>query len=134
MTASFTPAYWPAATGSSSSIISIPVPFELPQGFAATTGHIYRHGHMRLATGADELMAHQAAEMLDNTAYSTLVRLSRVITLTDQPDFSPDDVGNLFMPDLTYLIELYNDINPPAYGMSVLGETLAILWKRSTRR
>ena len=104
------------------------IPFELPQGLAAETGKVYRHGHMRLATGADEWEAQQAAEMLANDAYGILMRLSRVITLSDRPRLSPDDIGQLFMPDIHYLIDLYNTLNPPDCRLSLLGEFQAIPW------
>lgn len=101
------------------------IPLELPQGLELT-GKISRRGQMRLATGADELAGHQAAERMDSAAYGVLVRLSRVIALSDRPSLSPDDLGELFMPDLTYLIDFYNDINPPDCELSLLGEFRAI--------
>jgi hypothetical protein len=102
-----------------------PIPFELPQGLEAD-GRVYRQGSMRLATGADELRAHKAAQALDNTAYGVLLRLARVVTLTARPALTADDMGELFMPDLNYLIELYNDINPPRCRLTLLGELPAI--------
>ncbi|MCG8368127.1 MAG: hypothetical protein MJA27_32935, partial [Pseudanabaenales cyanobacterium] len=68
-----------------------------------------------------------------------------VISFTDQPclspaspdhpdTLSPDDLGNLFMPDLHYLIERYNTINPPDYELSLVGESQAIPWKTFIRR
>ncbi|MCG8367217.1 MAG: hypothetical protein MJA27_28250, partial [Pseudanabaenales cyanobacterium] len=124
MTIPFTTTRFPSDMGSSRSAITTNVPFELPQGLETATGQVCRQGQMRLATGADELAAQRAAQMMDNDAYGVLVRLSRVISFTDQPclspaspdhpdTLSPDDLGNLFMPDLHYLIERYNTINPP---------------------
>lgn len=113
------------------------IPFELPQGLQTQTGQVYRQGQMRLATGADELIAHRAVQVVENLAYGVLVRLSRVVTMVDwhgQNPLSPDDLGNAFMPDLKYLLELYNALNPPDYGLSLLGETRAIPWNCSIRR
>lgn len=92
------------------------------------------HGQMRLATGADELAAQRAAQLLEHDAYGILVRLARVVSFADYPNLSPDDMGDLFMPDITYLIDLYNDLNPPDYGLSLLGEPQAIPWHSFTRR
>ncbi|NER79383.1 MAG: hypothetical protein F6K42_07325 [Leptolyngbya sp. SIO1D8] len=115
------------------------VPFELPQGLQTETGQVYRYGQMRLATGADELAAQRAAQVMDSSAYGILVRLARVVTIAGWPGakpanvdphnsqpLSPDDLGNSFMPDLKHLLELYNALNPPDYGLSLLGETQAI--------
>ena len=115
------------------------IPFELPQGLIKEPGQCYRQGWMRPATGEDELMAQQGAMMTDNFAFGILVRLSRVIALAPQPDLdpvslSPEDIGNLFMPDLRYLLELYNSINPPDYGLSLVGESRAIPWNSYIRR
>lgn len=99
--------------------------FELPQGFAKD-GQVYRQGHMRLATGKDEWVAQQNMQTSDNDAYSVLIRLSRVTSFTDYPHLCPDDMGHLFMPDLSYLLELYNTLNPPECGLSLLGEGQAI--------
>lgn len=110
------------------------LPFELPQGWVNETGKVSRHGQMRLATGADEWVAQQAAQVMANDAYGILMRLSRVIVLSDRPPLSPDDMGTLFMPDIHYLIDLYNDLNPPDYRLSLLGEFQAIPWHSSPRR
>lgn len=107
------------------------IPFELPEGLHLDANNVARQGEMRLATTEDEQVAQHAAHMMDNQAYGILVRLARVITLTGRSrteSLSPDDLGKLFMPDLTYLIELYNDINPPEYGLSLVGEPRAIPW------
>ncbi|MEM6254102.1 MAG: hypothetical protein AAF821_14385 [Cyanobacteria bacterium P01_D01_bin.156] len=112
---------------------STQVPLELPQGFTTET-EAYRQGHMRLATGADELAAHHGSQMMDSDAYGILLRLSRVTQLQGHPQLSADDVGHLFMADVHYLIELYNDINPSDYRLSLMGELLAIPWNSCTKR
>ncbi|MBD0270261.1 MAG: hypothetical protein ICV77_18470, partial [Cyanobacteria bacterium Co-bin8] len=107
--------------------VAVPqIPFELPQGLAAEVGQVYRQGHMRLATGEDELLSQQSAQLLDSSAYGILVRLSRVIVLTGCPALTADDLGNLFMPDIHYLIETYNALNSPEYRLSLSGESRAI--------
>ena len=116
------------------SILANQVSFELPQGLATTTGPVYRQGKMRLATGEDELMAQQAVQMLENNAYGVLVRLSRVASFDGHPPLTADDIGNLFMPDLTYLLNLYNALNPPHCELSVLGEPVAIPQTNCPRR
>lgn len=115
--------------GVSEDIAITAIPFELPQGLQTETGQVCRQGQMRLATGADELIAQRAVQVIENQAYGVLVRLSRVVTMTGWPGpnvLSPDDLGNSFMPDLKYLLELYNALNPPDYGLSLLGEIQAI--------
>ena len=89
---------------------------------------------MRLATGKDEWIAQQNIQASKNDAYGLLMRLSQVTSFTDYPVLCPDDIGHLFMPDLTHLLDLYNTLNPPEYELSMLGEPQAIPGNSSVRR
>ena len=101
------------------------ISFELPQGFSKA-GQVYRQGQMRLATGEDEWVAQQRIQTAENDPHSILVRLSRVTSFTDYPPLCPEDIGHLFMPDLNYLLGLYNTLNPPECELSLSGEAQAI--------
>lgn len=77
---------------------------------------------MRLTTGKDELDL-QEDRILDNPAYGVLVMLSRVILrLGSISSLTPELLEGLFLPDLNYLQEYYNLINPPEGAISLLGE------------
>jgi len=86
--------------------------FLLPRGLMDANGAVHRHGVMRLATARDELVAQKHRHVQVYPEYLTLVLLSRVITqLGALETVSPEDLENLFSPDLAYLRELYSRIN-----------------------
>ena len=86
--------------------------FILPKGLVDDAGTIHRRGKMRLATAKDEIALEKDGRSHDNTAYGTLILLSRVITaLGDLTTITPEQLENLFTLDLAYLREFYNRIN-----------------------
>jgi len=86
--------------------------FTLPRGLVDSNGVVHRHGVMRLATARDELVAHKHRHVQAYPEYLMLVLLSQVITQIGSLDsVSPEDLENLFTPDLAYLREFYNRVN-----------------------
>lgn len=86
--------------------------FLLPRGLVDRSGVTHRHGVMRLATARDELVARKHRHVQAYPDYLLLVLLAQVITqLGTLETVAPEDLENLFTPDLAYLRELYNRIN-----------------------
>ena len=54
--------------------------FELPRGYVDQNGEVHRHGVMRLATAADEIMPLRDPRVQQNPGYLTVILLSRVVT------------------------------------------------------
>lgn len=95
----------------------------LPIGLVDANGIIHQEGLIRLTTGEDELYLQKDSRILDNPAYGLLVILSRVIlSIGNIPTLTPEILEGLFLPDLNYLQEVYNQINPPEAALSLSGE------------
>lgn len=86
--------------------------FTLPKGLMDADGGIHSQGVMRLATARDEVALQKNHKAQQGQAYSVLVRLSQVITrLGSVSAVTPELLENLFVLDLAYLREFYNQIN-----------------------
>lgn len=86
--------------------------FELPQGYVADDGTCHQKGTMRLATAADEILPLKDPRVQSNSAYLTVILLSRVVTkLGTLDDVTPPVIENLFVSDLAYLQDLYERVN-----------------------
>jgi hypothetical protein len=86
--------------------------FTLPRGLLDAEGTLHRHGVMRLATAADEILPLRDPRVQGNAAYLIVILLSRVIVrLGDLETITPKTVEGLFAADLAYLQELYNELN-----------------------
>lgn len=86
--------------------------FTLPMGYVDENGTLARHGVMRLATAADEILPLRDARVKGNPSYLTVILLSRVITSLEGVDpVTPKVIESLFAADLAYLQRLYNEIN-----------------------
>ncbi|MBD3922436.1 phage tail assembly protein [Paenibacillus sp. PR3] len=86
--------------------------FTLPRGYVDKHGNLHKHGTMRLATAADEILPLRDPRVQQNAAYLTIILLSRVITkLGDLPVINPGVIEGLFSSDLAYLQQLYARIN-----------------------
>ncbi|MBD1909753.1 MULTISPECIES: hypothetical protein [unclassified Leptolyngbya] len=86
--------------------------FVLPKGYLDGEGNLHRHGLMRLATAADEVMPLRDPRVKANPAYATVIILSRVITqLGVLEDVTPVVIEGLFACDLNYLYQFYRQIN-----------------------
>src|SRR6185312_4220299 len=88
------------------------IDFELPKGYADEQGTLPRHGVMRLATAADEILPLRDPRVQQNQAYLAIIVLARVITkLGDVPTIDTRVVEGLYASDLDYLQRLYERVN-----------------------
>jgi len=86
--------------------------FTLPQGYVDDDGDVHKEGRMRLATAADEIQPLNNPKVQENSSYLTVVLLSRVVTqLGTVSEVTPEVIGSLFVQDLTYLQEMYENVN-----------------------
>lgn len=86
--------------------------FTLPKGYLDSEGNLHRKGKMRLATAMDEIAPMRDPRVKTNSAYATVIILSRVITcLGALTEISPTTIEDLFAQDLNYLQILYRQIN-----------------------
>jgi len=86
--------------------------FTLPKGYIDEDGNLHREGVMRLATAADEILPLKDPRVQQNSAYLTVILLSRVIAkLGTLPDVNPRVVEEFFASDISYLQEFYRRIN-----------------------
>jgi hypothetical protein len=107
------------------------VDFELPKGYLDDAGTLHRHGVMRLATAADEILPLRDPRVQQNEAYLAVIVLARVIVrLGTLPDIHTGVIEGLYASDLAYLQRLYESLNAeddidaqaPSPRMVVLGE------------
>lgn len=95
--------------------------FELPRGYVDQNGEVHRHGVMRLATAADEIMPLRDPRVQQNPGYLTVILLSRVVTkLGTLQAINNRVIENLFTIDMAFLQDLYQRINMqdvPAYNV-----------------
>lgn len=88
------------------------VEFELPKGYVDEAGTLHRHGTMRLATAADEILPLRDPRVQQNEAYLAVIVLARVITrLGSLPDVHTGVIEGLYASDLAYLQRLYEKLN-----------------------
>ena len=93
-------------------MIQTEYPFTLPKGFVDQDGNIHKEGTMRLATAADEILPLKDPRVMKNQAYLIMILLSRVLTrLGDITQINPGIVEKLFVEDLKFLENMYNEIN-----------------------
>ncbi|ALO92075.1 Secreted protein [Streptomyces hygroscopicus subsp. limoneus] len=86
--------------------------FELPRGYVDGSGTVHRDGVMRLATARDELVPLRDDRVRENSAYLSVVLISRVIVrLGTIEDVHPGVVEDLFASDLAFLQDFYRRIN-----------------------
>ena len=88
------------------------IEFELPKGYLDETGTLHRHGTMRLATAADEILPLRDPRVQQNEAYFVVIVLARVITrLGSLADIHTGVIEGLYASDLAYLQRLYEKLN-----------------------
>lgn len=86
--------------------------FLLPKGYVDAAGTAHRHGSMRLATAADEILPQKDPRVQGNPAYLVLILLARVVVrLGDLDAINPKVIEGMFAADLAYLQDFYNRIN-----------------------
>jgi hypothetical protein len=88
--------------------------FTLPFGYVDRDGTLHRDGVMRLCTAHDEIDALRDARVRANSAYLSILLLSRVVTCLGALDeVTPDIVEGLFSADFVFLQDLFvrcNDV------------------------
>jgi len=88
------------------------VEFTLPRGYLDGDCVLHRHGVMRLATAADEILPLRDPRVQQNPAYLAIIVLARVIVkLGTLTDLDTKTIEGLFAADLDYLQRLYERIN-----------------------
>jgi len=88
------------------------IEFELPKGFVDEAGALHRHGTMRLATAADEILPLRDPRVQQNEAYLAVIVLARVITrLGSLADVHTGVIEGLYASDFAYLQQLYERFN-----------------------
>ena len=86
--------------------------FILPLGYRDADGTLHKHGVMRLATAADEILPMKDHRVQANPAYLPVIVLSRVIVRLGNLDMvNTKVIEDLFTPDFAYLQKFYNGIN-----------------------
>ncbi len=88
------------------------IDFDLPKGYVDESGTLHRHGVMRLATAADEILPLRDPRVQQNEAYLTVIVLARVIVrLGSLKDIHPGTIEGLYASDHAYLQRLYDKFN-----------------------
>ncbi|MDR1364868.1 MAG: phage tail assembly protein [Oscillospiraceae bacterium] len=88
------------------------VEFELPKGYVDENGQVHKHGIMRLANAADEILPLNDARVKMNPGYLSVLLLERVILkLGTLPKVDSQIIENLFTADMAFLQDLYQKIN-----------------------
>jgi hypothetical protein len=108
------------------------IEFDLPKGYLDETGVLHRHGVMRLATAADEILPLRDPRVQANEAYLTVIVLARVILqLGSLATVHTGTIEGLYASDLAYLQRLYEKFNAAddqdpvaARASSLTGEAL----------
>lgn len=86
--------------------------FTLPKGYVDDDGVLHRHGAMRLARAADEILPLADLRVEKNPAYLLILLLSRVVVSLGQVrQITPKTIEELFSEDLFYLQTFFNEIN-----------------------
>ena len=97
------------------------IDFELPKGYADEQGTLHRHGVMRLATAADEILPLRDPRVRENEAYLTVVLLGRVVTrLGTLQQVTNGVIEGLFASDLAFLQDLYRRVNQEGHTQAAV--------------
>ncbi len=88
------------------------VEFELPKGYIDKNGEVHKHGIMKLANAADEIVPLNDPRVKMNPGYLSILLLERVITqLGKLKKVDAHVIESLFTADMAYLQDLYQKIN-----------------------
>ena len=103
------------------------VEFTLPKGYLDSNGDLHRHGVMRLATAADEILPLRDPRVQQNQAYLAVIVLARVITrLGEVTNIDTKVIEGLYASDLDYLQRLYERLNGSDQVEAAIGGTDAV--------
>ena len=90
--------------------------FVLPRGYLDAEGTVHREGVMRLATALDEVEPLQDPRLSANSAYLSILLLSRVVTrLGTISPVTQTVIQGLFASDFAYLQDVYLRLNEGAH-------------------
>jgi hypothetical protein len=88
------------------------IDFTLPKGFVDASGVLHRHGVMRLATAADEIIPLRDPRVQQNEAYLIVIVLARVLSrLGTLSVIDTSVIEAMYASDLAYLQQLYERLN-----------------------
>jgi hypothetical protein len=97
------------------------IDFELPKGYVDDEGTLHRHGVMRLATAADEILPLRDPRVQQNEAYLIVIVLARVIVrLGSLKDIHTGVIEGLYASDMAFLQRLYEKLNAGDDGEAVV--------------
>ena len=86
--------------------------FDLPKGYVDKNGEVHKHGVMRLANAADEIIPLNDPRVKMNPGYISILLLERVILkLGKLKRVDAHVIESLFTADMAYLQDLYQKIN-----------------------
>jgi hypothetical protein len=92
--------------------------FVLPRGYIDAEGNVHRDGIMRLATALDEVEPLQDPRISLNSAYLSILLLSRVVTrLGNISPVTQTVIQGLFASDFAYMQEVYLRLNEGAHDV-----------------
>ena len=101
------------------------VEFTLPKGYLDANGTLHKHGVMRLATAADEILPLRDPRVQANQAYVAIIVLARVITkLGDVPTIDTRVIEGLYASDLNFLQRMYERLNGDDAEAAVAGPAI----------
>jgi hypothetical protein len=93
-------------------------PFELPVGYQDANGTLHKQGVMRRAHNIDEIEPLGDPRVQQNQAFLVILLMARVITkLGDITEITPEMIGKLYPQDMSYLQDLYRQINEAPTGV-----------------
>ena len=88
------------------------IEFVLPKGYVDEKGEVHKHGKMRLANAADEIVPLNDRRVKMNPGYLSILLLERVITqLGTLEKVDAHVIESLFTADMAYLQDLYQKFN-----------------------
>lgn len=86
--------------------------FTLPKGYRSSSGELWKHGAMRLATAKDEMEAMNHPKAKAMSEYVTIVLLSKVIIrLENEITITPEMIETFYSADVNFLQHMYQTIN-----------------------
>lgn len=99
------------------------IEFDLPKGYVDLEGVLHRHGVMRLATAADEILPMRDPRVQENEAYLPVIVLARVVTqLGSLNDVHTGVIEGLYASDLAFLETLYAEFNAAGEAAPAAGK------------
>ncbi len=86
--------------------------FKLPKGLIDRHGELHRHGTMKLLTANDELIVQDLSSSNKNTDIVFLLLAQAIVKLGNLDRVSTQQLEQLFLPDFSYLQNLFGSLQP----------------------